>query len=477
MVPYRSGAAPGKATVEDEIESHDSYAHGDEGMFTAADQRRVVPMTNSSSSNASEYHRVAARLNQVQDNSRKISIKDPVGLSSADEVIQSASARESGVLGEHLEGELGHRQSPPWADRPERSPAPPTPVGKDEQFKSKQAPVESPLPPITQDFVEPGPSKPMQNGHQRQRSQYFFKDEYGRRQYYLGDPPEDHQALGKDRESHEWSNKFQNFKNAITPNKTKDKGKEREIADEASEQSILNVRSSPIVQPYETTSVQPLPSLFAATEHLDTSPRGKLKKKVFRKPITVPFGIKDSPISGPQGSRVGEDVDLQRDELTLDTPEKKRRSRKGFGLLSNKSPPPQEPATLARSSVAEMINVSYPGPKQEVHGRNGFNYTHEPAEAENGDVFSRETTQPQSPHYPYRGSMSESVRDDALANMQLGEQLALGHHPASMELPSGAQWTLHHQAVEAQQARIQQNLSNTPQNQTEETDSTTRDEC
>ena len=114
----------------------------------------------------------------------------------------------------------------------------------------------------------------MQNGHQRQRSQYFFKDEHGRRQYYLGIPPEagtddpESQFPEKDAESAEWRNKFQNFKDALDPRKSKDKGKEREVAEEASEQFYSQRPSFAPRQPYHTTPVRPLPSLFAATEHL-----------------------------------------------------------------------------------------------------------------------------------------------------------------------------------------------------------------
>jgi hypothetical protein len=50
--------------------------------------------------------------------------------------------------------------------------------------------------------------------------------------------------------------------------------------------------------------------------------------------------------------------------------------------------------------------------------------------------------------------------------MQLGEELALGRHPASMEVPPGTQWTLHHQV---QQARRQKNRDTAQQNQLDDT--------
>ena len=472
VIPPRPGAVPRNKTVEDVHSlSDESYAHGDEGLFNAAQRRPMAPSITDSSDSA-ERERVAARLSQVQDNSRKISIKDPIGLASPDDVITSGSARESGVLGEHLEGELGRRRSPSWIDRTERISAPPTPLSKDEQFKHRQIPAESPLPPVTQDFVEPGPSKPLQNGHQRQRSQYFFKDEHGRRQYYLGDPPNggiddaESQPPEKDSEFTEWRSKLQNYRNAVDPRKSKDKGKEKEVAEEASESSILNIQGVSAIQPYEP--VQPLPSLFAATQHIQGSPSKKLKKKTFRKPITTAFGLRESPVSIPAWPRLGEDADLQGDELKLDSPGKKSRRSWKFGLGNSKPQPPQEPATLPRSSTGtgELVTISYPGPKQEVHGRNGFNYIHEPEEHDNDDIMSRETTQPQPSPRAYRGSMSDSVREDAMYTMQLGEELALGRHPASMEVPPGTQWTLHHQA---QQARRQKHRDTAQQNQLDDT--------
>jgi hypothetical protein len=209
-----------------------------------------------------------------------------------------------------------------------------------------------------------------------------------------------------------------------------------------------NVRSVSMNSPYESPIVEQLPSLFAATHYQEGSPSRKLKKKVFRKPITAELGIKDSPTSAvsgpPKWPRLGTDRDLQNDELQLDSPgEKSRRSWMG-GLLSRKSTnaEPQSPATLNRSSRGgEVVTVAYPGPSQTVKGTNG--YTSYSA-AEQDDLVAAlpvaEKPAPPAESHIYRDSMSDSIREEALYNLALRDELASGRHPASIDSPMVAEW-------------------------------------
>jgi hypothetical protein len=436
--------------------SADSYARGDETHFTSGAQRPGE--SDSSAENSAERARVAARMSQVQDTSRKISIKDPVGLPSAgDDALPSGSARESGVLGEHLEGDLsnGHGHPKSWIAPGDFTSNPPTPVSKDEMYRR------SAVPPITQDYDQPGPSKPT---HQRKNSQYFVKDQFsGRREYYLATPDgsetrnEGNVAqpiVDKNQEVNEWSKTVQNLRNAASPRKNKDKGKGKEVTSNPSESSLPMVQQIPIVQQQQPKSVTPLPSLFASTQDIDTSPSKKLRKKTFRKPITTPFEIKESPVVTPHWSPIGQDLDSPSDELRLDgTPEKKRRSWRGLLLGKKSEDQPQEPATLQRSSLAEPVTLTYPGPSQEVKGRNGFHYNPVSIEDEQDEEqpVPRETTQTQPNKHEYRGSLSDSMKDAAMYNMRLGDELAQGRHPASFEVPPEAQWTLQQQVQQEQQ--------------------------
>jgi hypothetical protein len=447
--------------------SGDSYARGDEGLFTAG-RHRAAGQSDTSESNPGEHERVASRISQVHDNARKISIKNPIGLGSSDHAIQSGSARESGVLGEHLEEDLGRAQTQSWIDRTEHpSPAPPSPVSKDERYKGKFVQVVAPAPTTSRDFAPVGTSQLVQGPPQRQRSQYFIIDEYGRRQYYLGEPNES-QSKGKNINSEEvekedesgWSRALTNIKNGVSPKRNKNKGKEKEIlVDQIVDEPI------PATQPLQPSPTQPLPSIFANHEPLESTPSKRLKKK-FRKPITTPFGIQESPISAPQWPSLGQDTDLPADELNLETPEKKAKRRSwrdalGFSSHKAQSQTPQEPATMRKSSVTEKITVTYPGPSQEVVGTNGNNHVHTSTGDDYGDVVNTESTQPQPSPRVYRDSISDSVREDAMINMQLSDELASGRHPASLEVPADVQWALHQHS---QQTQRQQNGSVTSQN-------------
>src|SRR5208282_5370835 len=102
----------------------------DETHFTTQAAQQRLGESDSSAESPEERARVAARVSQVQDASRKISIKDPVGLpSTGDEALPSGSARESGVLGEHLEGDFhnGHGQQQSWIAPGDHTSNPPTP--------------------------------------------------------------------------------------------------------------------------------------------------------------------------------------------------------------------------------------------------------------------------------------------------------------------------------------------------------------
>ena len=55
------------------------------------------------------------------------------------------------------------------------------------------------------------------------------------------------------------------------------------------------VKSIQLNSPFVTPAVQPLPSLFAATQYQEGSPSLKLRKKIFRKPITAGTRIKSGP--------------------------------------------------------------------------------------------------------------------------------------------------------------------------------------
>ena len=465
--PMREGA--------NDSPSADSYAHGDETHFTSQAAQQRLGESDSSAESPAERARVAARMSQVQDTSRKISIKDPVGLpSTGDEALPSGSARESGVLGEHLEGDFhnGHGQPQSWIAPGDHTSNPPTPINRDEAYRR----TTSPLATQEQQYSQPGPSRPT---HQRTRSQYFVKDKSsGRREYYLATPdgsePRDEEntrqsVIDKNQEVNEWSRTVQHLRNTVSPRKNnKDKGKGKEVTSNPSENSLPLIQQIPITQQTPAKSLTPLPSLFAATQEMETSPSKKLRKKMFRKPITTPFEITESPVATPHWSPIGQDMDSPSDEMRLDgTPEKKRRSWRLFGHKTE-SPKqqepqePQEPATLPRTSLVEPVSLTYPGPSQEVKGRNGFHYNHvsvgdeQDDDDDDDDLPPQATTQPPQKKLEYRGSMSDSMRDAALYNMKLGDELARGRHPASFEVPPEAQWTLQQQ-VQQEQHRQRKN--------------------
>ena len=364
--PYRP--APILLALDDNVNSPsgDSYAHGDDGMFNA-EQPRLTGQGDSSPSDTAENERIAARMSQVHDETSKISIKDPIGLPSTDGALPSGSARESGVLGDHLEGELGQGPQQSWIDRTDRSTAPPTPVEKDEHYRRRQLHADSPLPPIVQDFEQPGPSIPLQNVLGRQRSQYFFKDEHGRLHFFMAPSQE---SVDKVTEGHEWGHRaLQHIKSAVTHRKPKDKGKGKEVIQDDEDGPITILHR-------QTTPEHHLPSLFAITDQLEASPSRRLKKKTFRKPITTPFELRYTPPATAQQEPVfGPPIDLEGDDSNLNSTEKKaRRSWRDF--LGHKSQAPHEPATLTRPPLPQPITVTYAGPSQEVHGRNGFDYFH-----------------------------------------------------------------------------------------------------
>jgi len=455
--PIREGA--------NDSPSADSYAHGDETQFTTQAVPQRPGESDSSAENSAERARMAARVSQVQETSRKISIKDPVGLpSSRDDALPSGSARESGVLGEHLEGDFNNGHGPPqsWIAPGDHTSNPPTPISKDEAYKRAVSPAAQ-----EQQASQPGPSRPT---HQRTRSQYFVKDQQsGRREYYLATPdgsePKGEEnivqpVVDKNQEVTDWSRTVQQLRNAVSPRKNKDKGKGKEVTSNPSELSLPLIQQIPIVQQTQQKPATPLPSLFAATQEIETSPGKKLRKKTFRKPITTPFEIKESPVATPHWSPLGQDMDNPSDELRLDsTPEKKRRSWKLFSHKAENQPSqqPQEPATLARSSLVEPVTLTYPGPSQEVKGRNGFHYNQvsvedEQDEDDNDAPLVRDPTQQsQQSKHEYRGSMSDSMKDAAIYNMRLGDELAKGRHPASFEVPPETQWTLQQQVLQEQQ--------------------------
>lgn len=445
---------PRNVTVEDvsDSPSNDSFARGDEGLFNAPSH----PQTRAGA---------PAGVQTTPDPTRKISVKQPVGLSgqTADEPLATGSARESGVLGEHLEGQLGLRRTQSPSDHGDVRSAP-TPVSKDERFKGKHVPSGSPLPPITHDFVQATTSQGIPPAARPPRTQYFIKDPAGRRQYFLGTPPP-----GTDRSSI-FSNEGQPPAEYTRP--WRNSGSV--IASEAEEASLNNVhaatakfrspdnvrdvsmhspahgnvRSVSMNSPYESPVVEQLPSLFAATVYQEGSPSRKLKKKVFRKPITAELGIKDSPTSAvsgpPKWPRLGTDRDVQSDELQLDSPGEKNRKSWMGGFLSRKSTnaEPQSPATLNRSSLGgEVVTVAYPGPSQTVKGRNG--YTSYSA-AEQDDLVAAlpltEKPAPPAESHIYRDSMSDSIREEALYSLALRDELASGRHPASIDSPMVAEW-------------------------------------
>lgn len=416
-----------------ESPSDHSYAHGDdEHMFRT--QRQA-----GSESDGAEQQRIAARMSQVQDETRKITIKEPIGLPSAEEAIPSASARESGVLGEHLEGDLGHDPPQSWIDH---SSAPPTPISKDEQHRVKPIPLGAGMREVEQKPSTPGPSNETYSGPRRHRSQYFVFDKFGRRQYLLGDTAslvgESDYAADTEKEGIEWASA-----QAGGPKKS-NKGKAPEELSEAAsmvrpiplaEQSPI-LKEIPMVSPNYTASAQPLPSLFGVTQHLDSTPTKKLKKK-FRKPIKTAFEIKESPVPTAEQSPLVRDVDLRYDELNLDsTPDKK--GRRSWNLFNRKSQEPEDPATLPQPYSLEPVKLIYPGPSQEVRGRNGFEYTHVSSQSEQRDIMSLEPPRRPTDHVP-RTSISDSIKEDAIYNMRLNDELAKGRHPASFIAPDAVQ--------------------------------------
>jgi hypothetical protein len=447
--------------------SAESYARGDEGLFTAG-RHHAAGQSDSNESNRGEHERVASRISQVNDTARKISIKNPIGLGSSEGAIQSASARESGVLGEHLEDDLGRAQTQSWIDRAEHpSPAPPTPVSKDDRYRGKYVQVLTPINTNTRDYAQVGSSQIVEGPPQRQRSQYFIIDQYGRRQYYIGDPNEkkiDTQPVEKE-DGSGWSRALTNIKNGVSPKRNKNKnnkGKEKEVLVDHIEDEQL-----PVIQPLETTTVEPLPSLFANLDQLETSPSKRLKKR-FRKPITTPFDLQDSPVAAPQWTSLGPDTDLPADELHLDMAEKKSKRRSwrdalGFSSHKTQAQSPQEPATMRKASLTENITVTYPGPSQEASEANGNHHVFSQTEDDYGDVVNTVSTQPQPSARAYRDSISDSVKADAMISMKLSDELASGRHPASLEIPADVQWALHQHT---QQAQLQQNenLSETSAN-------------
>jgi len=440
-IPRRPMPRTQKVPLEDvsDSPSNSSFARGDEGMFNAphskAEQTRDIGPSG---------------VLATSEATRKISVKEPVGLASlADEPLATGSARESGVLGEHLEGQLGLRRTQSPSDKGVVSSSPqapidkedefkPRPISKDSQFLPKTIPSGSTLPPIAQDFVQASTSKAVPTVTKTRRSQYFIKDPAGRRQYFLGTPPP-----GTDQAS-----VLSNDSPVEYGRGWKGKGRESEIASEAEEASLNNVYpiqvNSPMVQsismnsPFESPIVEPLPSLFAATHYQEGSPSHKLKKKVFRKPITAGVGIKGSPtsaVSAPKWPRLVE----RSDDLKLDSPGEKSR-RSWMGLLSRKSTiEPQSPATMNRSSVGDVATVLYPGPSQEVKGTNGFSVYS--AEQEDQTHALPEAPAQHAESHIYRDSMSDSIREEALYSLALRDELASGRHPASIDSPM-AQWAL-----------------------------------
>jgi len=423
---------------ENESPSDQSFAHGDEGMFSA--RRRTMHRRTATQQVGAE----TAKIHQAQDGPRKVSVRKPIGLPPSDGAVHSAG-RESGVLGDHLEGQLesgvlGEQLEKQWEEAQAQqrtryeSPLPPSPPAK-EKSPVREMKSPSPLPPM----VERATPDSYLVLPQRQRSQYFVTDQYGRRQYFIGESGE---KPGTEKESGaDW---VSNVKNAVTPKKNKDKGKAKESAEAVEDPTV----ASPVqIGP-------PQVSLSMVTDVLEPSPSKKLKKK-FRKPITIPFGIKESPVATPRWPITAQEIELPGDDLHLDnSPKKKARKswRAALGFSQEKQPAqPQEPATLRRQSQGEIVLLTYPGPSQEVRGRNGVHY-HEPSEIDVPEVLSTQTTQPQTAH-TYRDSISDSVREEALYSMKLGEELARGHHPASLVISNDMQTAIEYQS---QQAKIDQ---------------------
>lgn len=426
-IPRRPIVGPRIVPVEDvsDSPSNHSFIRGDEGMFN-----RHVGGTQAIGTSG---------VPTTPDPTRKISIKQPVGLPpAADEPLPSGSARESGVLGEHLEGQLGLRRTQSPSDPGDRRSVAPTPISKDEKFKPTQVPSTSTLPPIVQDFVQASTSKAIPPAVPAQ-SQYFIKDEAGRRQYFLGTQPP-----GTDQSSI--------FSDDYAPVEYtrgwKGKGIGSEIASEAEEASLNNIQPVNMNSPFEPPTAEPLPSLFAATQYQEGSPSRRLKKKTFRKPITAELGIKASPtsaVSAPRWPPLRDD----REDLKLDSPgEKSRRSWKG--LLSRKSTAePQTPATLNRSSTGgEVATITYPGPSQEVKGKNGVE-SYAVADEDQVSPLAEVPFSPPAESRIYRDSMSDSIREDALYTLALRDELASGRHPASINSPSPLvqQWALQQEQV------------------------------
>jgi len=445
--------------------SNQSYVHGDEGRFTLGG-RNVTVRTETPEPRAGGQDRVDLRAPQARDPTRKISIKEPVTLGSLDDAVQSGSARESGVLGDHLEEDLGHEKTQSWIDRTEQpSLDPPKPSSRDGEIKglgiqnglmmSQSAQVDSFDPQFTP---------------QRQKSQYFVVDPLGRRQYYLGDPKTKAAASGdRSQQVSDWGRKIANIKDAVNPKRNEVNGQKPDIADKQA--VVQKLLGKPVAEDDETTQQPPLPSLFAPLEILETSPSKKLKKKTFRKPITTPFGIQESPVTAPQRTVFGQDVDLPNDQIQLDPPEKKKRRswRNALGLSSHKATqntPPREPATQQRSTPEQKVTLTYPGPSNEVHGKNGFNYvlnleSDDDDDDDDDEVVGTGSTQPQPPPSPraYRDSISDSVREDAMMNMKLSDELASGRHPASIEVPADVQSALRHHAQQTERLRQEKSRS------------------
>jgi len=429
-VPLR----PGVESSED-LPSSQSYVHGDDKMFTRQQARQ------SGDPASLERQRLEARMSQVQDQTRKISIKEPIGLPST-----ASEQPESGVLPARLEDPSKQQQTRSWIDGQAVRP-PATPPDRLDEYQSRyDEAIRNP---------QPSTSAPLQTEvPQRQRSQYFEVDQFGRRQYYLSEF-RDSASFIEPQPSVD--DDYARRMEAVDP---KWKGKGKAGAKDPGEASSPVLEDIPMIDPHTTT--QPLPSLFALQEHLESSPTKKLKKKTFRKPITTPFELKYSPSATPVQAPLVRDVQVfptnyepTNYEAAPVEPEKKPRNSRVFGLFKHKVQPSQtlatqsvqlvqEPATFQRQSV-ENVTVTYPGPSQQVFGRNGFGYQHYTTEPESPILSQGTTLAPPALPKPQvsRVSISDSVAENALINMKLGDELAQGRHPASMEVPPEVQWELH----------------------------------
>lgn len=433
--------------------SNESYVHGDEGRFTIGGRNVTV-------------HTETPESKRAKETNRKISIKEPVMLGSSDDAVQSGSGRESGVLGEHLEDKLGHEQTQAWMDHTEHVSMELPSQNRNDATREVGNLDNRQLPITTSQNAEVEDFDP-QFIPQRQRSQYFVIDQFGRRQYYLGDPKAASMSPGeRGQNTPEWSRKVISITGTLSPTKNNDKGKETEAIDKQS--VVQQLLGKPIPDNARETTVPPLPSLFAPIEQpLEASPSNRLKKKTFRKPITTPFGIPESPITAPQRLALERETDLPNDVMPLDsTPEKKKKRRSwrdALGLSSNKTTQnsPRQPAKKEQT-VEDKITLTYPGPKNDVQGKNGFNYVLNLDESDDDDddddddkVVGTGSTQPQPSPSPraYRDSISDSVKEDAMINMQLSDELASGRHPASIEVPADVQFALRQHAKQGERQK------------------------